>query len=140
MPAGFWMGAKNAKEYDDWAKDAKMGDRITISGKIAEKDSESIAGLSIYSYRMEDCKESFLSSEDIGNKGDKVTVEIEYRELGPEASKAPNSIIVNGPNICCGLASGILLIVGLLLFLIGMRKKKQPAGEDEGEIQNPEVQ
>jgi len=136
MPAGYWMGAKDAKEFDDWAKSAKQGDSITISGKIDEKDSESLLGVSIYTYRMKDCEASFLSSEDLGDEGDKVTVEVEIRELGPEAAAQPSSILVNGPHLCCGILAGLLIILGLVLFLIGLRKKKEPETDTSEDVKD----
>ncbi|MFW3145191.1 MAG: hypothetical protein ACMUIE_00080 [Thermoplasmatota archaeon] len=129
LPPGFWMFPKNAeKEYDDWVESSSRGDKETFHGKIAEEDETSLLGVSIYSYKFEGCDNNFLSSQDLGNEGDRIVVEIEYRELGPEASADYSSAAVWGPSCCCGSFMGILLILGIVLFLVGLlKKKKKPA-------------
>ncbi|OYT46219.1 hypothetical protein B6U90_01640 [Thermoplasmatales archaeon ex4484_6] len=142
LAPGFWMGAKKASsEYDDWAKSAKMGDSILVYGKIKNEEQASAGGVSIYSYTFDGCKESFLSSEDLGNKGDKILVTIEVRELGPEASSQVNSLVGWGPNFCCGLLSLAVVILGLVFILVGIKKDKnrppEPPKSGQEESQAP---
>ena len=137
LPAGFWMGAKSAeKEYDNWLENAKEGDEITVSGKIADKESGSLVGISFYTYRFKGCENGFTSSGDIGDVGDSVLVTIEFT-IAPEATSSPRSFVVWGPNICCGILSGLLLIIGLILFLIGLIKKKKVKNDTVNPPVNP---
>lgn len=129
LPPGFWMSPKNAeKDYDDWAGSSSRGDKENFHGKLSEEDETSLFGVSIYTYRFEGCEKTFLSSKDLGNEGDRIVVEIEHRELGPEASAQYPSFMTWGPNCCCGGFLGIALIVGIILFIVGLVKKgKKPA-------------
>ncbi|MCU0798983.1 MAG: hypothetical protein MUC62_04870 [Candidatus Thermoplasmatota archaeon] len=126
LPAGSLIfGAKSAeKEFDSWARTAKQGDEITVSGRLDEKDHTQLLGQDIYSYRFKGCRDSFMSSEDIGNKGDLVIVTITHTGI-IEASASIKPIVAFSPNICCGVFSAIFLIGGLVILLIGLKKDKK---------------
>ena len=124
---GFWLSPIDVSEFDDWAEDAKSGDATYVTGEIEVKNETSIPLVgSIYQYKFKDADTTVLSTKDIGDKGDNVFVQIEIRELGPEVSAEPSWIIVTGPNCCCSFVTIIGVIIGIILLLIGLKKKKTP--------------
>jgi len=125
------LNAKSAEDLDEdydtdehGFKSYDEGDTVVISGKITNK-SES-AAMDAYVYEIDD-KGGFLSSSDIGNEGDTVTVECEVKvmDLGAGATQEyleAKAVVNVMPLIIIGI---ILLIIGIILMMIGIKKKKK---------------
>jgi uncharacterized membrane protein len=116
------MSAKKAGDLS--ADDLEDGEEITITGEITEEGDYPLGG---YMYVLDD-EVPVISSEDIGNKGDTLTVtcDVETEEVaGVEIPMLKAKSVVNAmPLIIIGI---ILLIVGILLMVVGIVKRKKSA-------------
>ncbi len=130
LPYGLWYSsALEAREYDNWLTnpDRYDGEVQTFKGEIAEKNSADIGGVTIYSYRFNGCDNGFLSSEDIGDKGDSVLIQIRIVEVVPgtmsaEVHLVPPVMLCAVPGIVVGSLFLILLIVGIILLSMGVKR------------------
>jgi hypothetical protein len=118
------MGAKSVDDLDD----VEDGDTLTLQGEITEEgDASSLSALGLtglsggYVYIIDD-KAVLLSSEDLGSKGDSITVECEAHMVGEIGYLEATAIVNPMPLIIVGV---ILLIVGVLLMIVGIVKRKK---------------
>ena len=136
LPWGFWMGAQSAdKEYDDWFDSSGPGDSITVSGRIKDEEKTAIMGTTIYGYKFKGCDKGFTSSEDIGDEGDIIIVEVEKDStLGiPEAKMNLATPVAVGPNACCCCLTGTIFLIGGIMIITGLiRGKKKIASKKKG--------
>lgn len=110
--------------YDSY----ETGDRVTVTGKITNKTQEPIYGESAYRYHLDDVDGwDFLSSEDIGDEGDRVTVTLKLREGGYWEVRSYSSAMTT-PMTLLGL---ILLIVGVIVAVVGAMKGSEEEGSEE---------
>lgn len=137
LPLGFWAGAERAStNYDDWVDDSNPDDSITISGRIDEE--QKIMGFN--AYKLKGCDYGFTSSDDIGDEGDFVIVEIEKDSFNsPQAKSARGTPVTIGPNVCCCCFTGIIFLVGIVLVVVGIAKgKKNEDGKNRKVNENEE--
>jgi hypothetical protein len=115
------------KELEDEVEGKEMdelkGESWTVSGKIDEKAEieEPLTGQMVYAYKFEDSDVGFYSSEDIADEGEDVIVTIEITDMGPEAQSTSSPAAYYLPGI-------IILIIGVILLFVGIKKKKVDAG------------
>jgi hypothetical protein len=114
---------ESPEAYDDWVSDPSRGsgDEITVTGKISDK-TPLFGGSAGYSYKFEGSDEPFYSGENIGSKGDTVTVDIRISEIEgfkiPEAKKSFPLEVCWVPGIIC-------IIIGIFLLIFGFRVKRK---------------
>ena len=104
-PDEYWDDVSDGDPYGTW----------TVHGHLANKDEIPGGDMTIYFYSFEENEEAnFSSSEDLGDNGDEVIVEIVCSEetLIPTAKGTWNPWLFKGPGILFMLIGVILLVVG----------------------------
>jgi len=108
------------EEYDEWVKSGPSpGETMRVGAFVKEKE-EILAGAG-YQYYLEGSDVPFLSSEDVGNEGDFIIVDITIDILGiPEATGQMSPWIFVGGGVG-------LIFIGMILALVGAKKAKARA-------------
>ncbi len=127
----------DGEDFDSWIQDSpKEGDTIWISGYLESEEENSFAGTSVFLYRLEGSQESFLSSEDLGGEGSFVVVQLEIRELGPEARRPLSPWLVLSPGLVLIISGTVMVVVGGRRAGVGgpggQKKKEKEVGSGSG--------
>jgi len=110
-----------AEEYDEWAKsEPDSGETMTVGAFIKEK--EEILDGAGYQYYLEGSDVPFLSSEDVGDEGDFIIVDIQIDAMGIPEARSQSS-----PWVFVGGGAG-LAVIGIILVVVGGKKIKASAG------------
>ncbi len=117
-------------------EEADVGEEKWIEGEITSKEMED----GDYNYTLDDTEPSIWSTEDIGDEGDEVQLNVEKREdfLGNEFIEATQYVEGYPPLFFIGI---VVAVIGVILAAVGYIKKN---GEEEefssGEGREPKVE
>jgi len=121
-------------EFDSWALDPQRseGDEITVTGKINEEVKLEFDEGDFYGYTFEDSECPFTSSEDLGNPGDTITVNLKHTGFLIQASSTPRIDIFWIMVFIFFVAGGGLILSGAMV-----RKRSRVAHPPELEHIRP---
>lgn len=116
-------------EYDEWEKENPQGNSVMVAGTIANASEETLLGIPIYQYHLKGSENTFICTENVGEEGDFIMVDVTKNELGmSEISSQFNSFFL----YCIMFLPGLL---GILLISVSYYFEK-----DEKQVPPPQQQ
>ncbi|MFW5907264.1 MAG: hypothetical protein ACOC55_04020 [Candidatus Natronoplasma sp.] len=121
------------------------GDTVTVTGEVTNKTKTDWVEGEVYAYELDDTDFGFISSEDIADEGDTVTVNLECQEesiMGSsfeymEAKSVQKIPLMGILGIVIAIVGGIIAVVG---FIKGNGEEEQAPYQTGGARQQPDQQ
>jgi len=107
------------EEYEEWLqKPRSEGDSIWVGGYVTNYTSIEFGGQALYTYFLEGSSVPVYGTDDLGEEGDYIIINIEVDEHGaPTKSKGMEKFMIFFPTF-------VLVGLGVLIAFLGFRKEK----------------